>query len=48
MTAPINSLRLALAQLNPTLGDVDGNMALARAARDSGLDAAKAIWSCAM
>ena len=34
-----NSFRLALAQLNPTLGDVEGNLALARAAR---ADAAKA------
>jgi NAD+ synthase len=31
-TAP-TTLRLALAQLNPTLGDVEGNLALARTAR---------------
>ena len=34
-----NSFRLALAQLNPTLGDVEGNLSLARAAR---AEAAKA------
>lgn len=33
MTSAPNTLRLALAQLNPTLGDVEGNLALARAAR---------------
>ena len=33
MTTAPTSLRLALAQLNPTLGDVEGNLALARAAR---------------
>ena len=39
MTASPKTFRLALAQLNPTLGDVEGNLALARAAR---ADAAKA------
>ena len=39
MTASPTHFRLALAQLNPTLGDVEGNLALARAAR---ADAAKA------
>jgi len=33
MTASPASFRLALAQLNPTLGDVEGNLALARSAR---------------
>ena len=33
MTAPPNQLRLALAQLNPILGDIAGNLARARAAR---------------
>jgi len=33
MTASPTTFRLALAQLNPTLGDVEGNLALARAAR---------------
>ena len=33
MTVPVSKLRLALAQINPTLGDVDGNLAKARAAR---------------
>jgi len=31
---PSSSLRIALAQLNPTVGDVDGNTAKIRAARD--------------
>ncbi len=30
---PASSLRIALAQLNPTVGDLDGNAALARKAR---------------
>ena len=33
MTASPATFRLALAQLKPTLGDVEGNLALARAAR---------------
>lgn len=33
MTAPADTLRIALAQLNPTVGNVDGNLARARAAR---------------
>ena len=33
MNSSRNILRLALAQLNPTLGDVEGNLALARSAR---------------
>ena len=33
MTTAPGTLRLALAQLNPTLGDVEGNLALARTAR---------------
>ena len=39
MNAPSNTLRLALAQMNPILGDVDGNAASVRAAR---ADAARA------
>ena len=37
MTTAPKTLRLALAQLNPTLGDVEGNLALARAARADAL-----------
>ncbi|MGH2340660.1 NAD+ synthase [Segnochrobactraceae bacterium EtOH-i3] len=33
MTAPADTLRIALAQLNPTVGNVDGNLARARTAR---------------
>ncbi|ODN70590.1 Glutamine-dependent NAD(+) synthetase [Methylobrevis pamukkalensis] len=33
MPAPRTELRIALGQLNPTLGDIDGNLALARKAR---------------
>lgn len=38
MTAAPNTLRIAIAQINPTVGDVQGNLALAREAR---ADAAK-------
>jgi NAD+ synthase len=33
MTGSVNALRIALAQLNPTVGDIAGNAALARKAR---------------
>jgi NAD+ synthase len=38
MTDTKNTLRIALAQLNPTVGDIKGNLELARKART---DAAK-------
>jgi NAD+ synthase len=33
ISAPADRLRLAIAQLNPTVGDIDGNLALVRRAR---------------
>ena len=33
MSPPADRLTITLAQLNPTLGDIDGNAAKARAAR---------------
>jgi NAD+ synthase len=33
MTEPTNQFTITLAQLNPTVGDIDGNAAKARAAR---------------
>ena len=33
MSSPVNQLRIALAQLNPVVGDVTGNLVLIRAAR---------------
>ena len=35
MTAPANRLAIALAQLNPTVGDISGNLAKARASINS-------------
>ncbi|SON56147.1 Glutamine-dependent NAD(+) synthetase [Hartmannibacter diazotrophicus] len=34
MTGAANELRIAIAQLNPVLGDIEGNLALARKARE--------------
>ncbi|MFG1239088.1 NAD+ synthase [Xanthobacter autotrophicus DSM 597] len=35
MTEPADTLRIAIAQLNPTVGDVSGNLAIARRTRES-------------